>query len=224
MSKYEPWEVPGFFETKEHQEERLRNAVCCDNCGREMHMVVSYIPGIPDPQHDVYKCEHCGCFKRKEKKMKEEVLCHWTKNSEGYWYVDKANYPSKLSSGEMLEYTESEKAFREDWDKKLLDRLIAKERKSKDYDFWTLRRDDGKYLIQTPTPTPFPGFGIEDEFTDDVMLASRFTTKQLAEQLIKSFENRQHMKWPAEIVLHDALTLCKPVHVKMQIVYEVGEE
>lgn len=156
--------------------------------------------------------------------MKEEVLCHWTKNAEGYWYVDKADYPSKLSSGEMLEYTESEKAFREDWDKKLLERLIAKERKSKDCDFWTLRRDDGKYLIQTPIPKAITSFGVEDEFTDDVTLASRFTTKQLAEQLQKNFENRQNMRWPAEIILHDALALCKPVHVKMQITYEVGED
>lgn len=99
-----------------------------------------------------------------------------------------------------------------------------KEHKSKDCDFWTLRRDDGKYLIQTPIPNAITSFGIEDEFTDDVTLAARFITKQHAEQLQKNFENRQNMRWPAEIVLHDALKLCKPVYVKMQIVYEVGEE
>lgn len=159
---------------------------------------------------------------KEEKKMKEQVLCHWTRNGEGYWYVDKANYPSKLSSAEMMEYTESERAFKEDWDKKLLERLVAKEHQAAYRDFWTLRRDDGKYLMQTPIPKPF--LTVEDEFTDDVMLAARFTTKQFAEQVIKSFENRQNKRWPAVMVLHDALALCKPAHVKMQITYEVGEE
>lgn len=39
-----------------------------------------------------------------------------------------------------------------------------KERKSVDRDFWALRRDDGKYLIQTPIPNAITSFGVEDEF------------------------------------------------------------
>ena len=168
MSEYEPWEVPGFFETKEHQEERLRNAVCCDVCGREMHMVVSYIPGIPDPQYDYYKCSHCDTFKRKEKKMNPK-------------------------------------------------------RKSTELEFWTFQREDGKYLKVNELHS-WPSPSLDDLFTDDVMNAMRFISKDFTEQVKKSYSNDLVMRWPAEIAMSEALKVCKPVHVKMQIVYEVGEE
>jgi len=152
--------------------------------------------------------------------MKETILLHWVQDDKGIWYVDKANYPSRLSPGEILEYTKSEKAFKEDWDKKLLNRLIAKERKSVNRDFWVLRNDTKYGVYFRPT---FGSSNIEDYYTDDPFQALQFANKTLAEACITNAHGT-FTHWKAEEAMIAAINTCKPIHVKAQIIVETSED
>lgn len=96
-------------------------------------------------------------------------------------------------------------------------------RKSTELDFWTFQREDGKYLKVNELRS-WPAASLDDLFTDDVFSGTRSINKDFAEQVKKSYTNDLTLRWPAEIAISEALKLCKIVHVKMQIVYEVGEE
>ena len=60
-----------------------------------------------------------------------DIALHWIKNEDGYWIVDKAERPSRLTEEELAEYKQSELDFIADWDNTLLNKLIAEIKNAK---------------------------------------------------------------------------------------------
>lgn len=152
--------------------------------------------------------------------MKEKILLHWIKDEKGgYWVVDKYNYPSRLTAEEIKEYEESQEEFEKDWDKLLLDKLIKESKEAEYRDFWVLQNDQGKYFAKLI----FPPVSFEQAFTSDVFLAASYSCRQLAEMAMHAFDNVS-LRWPAEMIMREALGQVKPVHVKAKINIEITQD
>ena len=91
---------------------------------------------------------------------------------------------------------------------------------TKDETGYILKHETGKYfVIQNPTPLGF------DDLTDDPVKATRFSVRELAENVVK--RNKEHdrsiIRWNSERALIETIFACTVKEIKIHTEYRVEE-
>ena len=89
---------------------------------------------------------------------------------------------------------------------------------TKDVNGYVLKHESGRYYTGCCA-------SINVYLTDEPLMATRFSTRELAEQAIANAKNveRGSLRWGAEIAMHDTIAACTVKEINIHTSYDVQD-
>lgn len=89
---------------------------------------------------------------------------------------------------------------------------------TKDLNGYVLKHESGRYFTGCYSP-------INVYLTDEPLMATRFSTRELAEQAITNAKNedRSSFRWGAEIAMNDTIAACTVKEINIHTSYDVQD-